>query len=157
MNFGTRGNILLTLNVLEILGLFNRGELLAIRPKKRNIKALIADSSARIKSLERKLDTLSLSLEMSLKRPPRFTAVKVAHDWKNILPRVYAIIHGKGDPAFYSHEGSVNIKVVFENFILVDPQVSLFTSSIYNLFYDYEEYFFMTKYSMDFSIGWKIL
>jgi hypothetical protein len=142
MNFGMRGNILLTLNVLEILGLFNRSDLLAIRPQKRNMKALIVDSSTRIKSLEKKLDALSLSMEMSLKRTPRFTAFKVAHDWENILKRVYAIIHEQDDPAFSFHENEDGIKLMLRQIAQSTHPDSRFLFSIYNLLNDYEEYFY---------------
>jgi hypothetical protein len=145
MNFGMRGNILLTLNILEILGLFNRGELFAIHPKRRNTRALIADSSNRVKSIEKKLDMLSVSLDMSLKRTPRFTAFKIAHDWEKILYRVNEIIHGRDDPDFYSNANNADIKSILRRIVSDSPNDSHFIYSIYNLLYDYEEYFYQDK------------
>jgi hypothetical protein len=145
MNFGMRGNILLTLNVLEILDLFNRGELFNIRPKRRNMKTLIADSSNRVKSIEKKLDMLSVSLDMSFKRTPRFTAFKVAHDWESILYRVNEIIQGRPDPDFYSDENNADIKSILRRIVLESQNDSHFIYSIFNLLYDYEEYFYQDK------------
>ncbi|MDR2008903.1 MAG: hypothetical protein LBQ22_00275 [Bacteroidales bacterium] len=142
MNFGMRGNILLTLNVLEILGLFNREELLNISRKKRGMKEFIVESHYKIGILNKKINELSKLLEMSLKRPPRFSGFKIANDWEDILFRTHEIVvNNKLDPDFYHNKIKEQIATVARNL----PNNSPFILSIYNLLYDYEEYFYQDK------------
>ena len=148
MTFGIKGNLLLTLNIFEILGLIKRDDLIKVRNNKRYFKGYIYDSYRRVKDLEKKIDDLSGIFEQAFKRPPRFPAYKIAKDWENILYRVKEIIDGKIDPVFqekYSNVASFQERSIFYNLVISRFKNSPFHISVYNILFDYNYYFYQDK------------
>jgi hypothetical protein len=143
IHFGISGSTLLTLNILEILGLFNRSALLDTAPPKRSVRRVIGKSYHKISAIDRNLTSLSILVETALMRTPRFTAYKLSHDWENILLRTREIINGGTDPDFLTNEALSGMKSLMRQIITtMPPGEPRFALSLYNLFYDYTEYFY---------------
>jgi len=148
MTFGIKGNLLLTLNIFDILGLIKRDEIIKVKNKKRYFKGYIFDSYRRVKDLEKKINDLSGIFEQAFRRPPRFTAYKIAKDWENILYRVKEIIDGNIDPVFqenYFKVAPFQERAMFYNLVISKFRNSPFHISVYSILFDYNYYFYQDK------------
>jgi hypothetical protein len=85
MTFGPKGNMLLLMNVFEILGIKTLSDLFTMSFQKPNMKQFIIDTNIKANRTIRQLNKIYDTLQLSMKRVPRFTVTKVCHDWEALL------------------------------------------------------------------------
>jgi hypothetical protein len=137
MTFGLHGNFFLLMNILEILGIKDISDLLQSGFQKPSIEAVIHDSNIRVEEIQKKLDDISESLEMSRHRTHRFPSIKVCRDWEAILMNLNTLINVQPE-----HAKSFG----FNNWLLGNYHANI--QSAYNYFYilkAHREYFAQDK------------
>jgi hypothetical protein len=120
MTFGPKGNILLLMNVFEILGIKTLSDLFAASFKKPNMKQFIIDTNINVNRMIRQLNKIYDTLQLSMKRTPRFTVTKVCHDWEALLYDLSDMIYLLDGTEIKKDNPSavINLDVIFiENFI----------------------------------------
>lgn len=85
MTFGPKGNILLLMNVFEILGIKTLSNLFTTSFQKPNMKQFIIDTNIKTNRTIRQLNKLYDTLQLSMKRTPRFSVTKICRDWEALL------------------------------------------------------------------------
>ena len=85
MSFGLRGNFLLLMNVFQILGIKEFSDLTKMEFQKPDIEAVIHDSNIKAGEIQKRLEEIIETLEMSKQRTTRFPALKVCRDWEAVL------------------------------------------------------------------------
>jgi hypothetical protein len=85
MTFGPKGNILLLMNVFEILGIKTLSDLFATSFQKPNMKQFIIDTNIKTNRTIRQLNKIYDTLQLSMKRTPRFSVTKICRDWEALL------------------------------------------------------------------------
>jgi hypothetical protein len=144
ITFGINGNILLLMNIFELLGIKSLSDLLDTQFKKPDIAAITMDTHRNTKKIRRKLTALSDSLALALKRPQRFTAIKVCRDWEIMLYRLHEIIHTDNDP-YVSQPNHDQNRTIYnyyiQGYIRNSPEAYHFLLWTFNVLNDYKEYF----------------
>jgi hypothetical protein len=85
MFFGIRGNIILLMHVLEIIGIKEFSRIIEAGTRKPDTSAVIHDTNIRVEEIQKKLDEIIEAVEMSNKRTSRFPVIKVCRDWEAVL------------------------------------------------------------------------
>jgi hypothetical protein len=144
ITFSLNGSILLLMNIFDILDIRSLSDLLDTNFQKTDINAVTMVTYRNTKKIRKKLNTLSDTLALALKRPQRFTAIKVCHDWEIILSRLHEIISIDNDPYvsnFDNDQNSTIYNYFIRGYISNFPKDYHFLLWTFNLLNDYKEYF----------------
>jgi hypothetical protein len=107
ISFGINGNIVLLFHVMEILNIKSLSELMETSFNKPGIDAYTIDTNIKAKKALKKLDKIYETLLLARERRPRFTVIKVCHDWLNILCEIRSIIYPTMEMA-NSEDGTID-------------------------------------------------
>jgi hypothetical protein len=145
MTFGMNGNILLLMNVFSILGIKDVYDLFNTSFKKPDVKQFVIDTNINVKRTIRQLNKIYDTLQLSMKRIPRFTVTKVCHDWEMFLNDMKKIVMPSNEDTIKNKNLSaiINLNAIAENFLQrIANDYHRFGLSFCNLLSKYREYFF---------------
>ena len=133
MSFGLRGNFLLLMNVFQILGIKEFSDLTKMEFQKPDIEAVIHDSNIKAGEIQKKLEEIIETLEMSKQRTTRFPVLKVCRDWEAVLLSLHNLAFSD-----LSQTKSLSINNWFLDNYKTDIQMSYY---FYYTLKAYREYF----------------
>jgi hypothetical protein len=97
MDFGIRGNPLLMMNVLSIMGLNSLSDLMAEKPQQSNPSGKLFTIDSKIDRLSEQLTALADEVDVNTRRRSRITALKTAKDFEQITSRLTSILQNNED------------------------------------------------------------
>jgi hypothetical protein len=118
------------MNIFEILGIKTVNDLLDTGFIKPDIESLIIAANVNSEILKRRFDSLQDTVNLSLKKKPRLSNIKVSKDWEHILLKSNTLIHN------YTNQNSIISKYVaqYSNEII-------FSIYVHTLLAEYNEYY----------------
>ena len=152
MSFSVKGNILLLLHVMEILGIKNLSDFLNVPYKNDTIEHFTCDTNKCVQEINQKLDGIENYLKNINKKKPRFIINKVSNDWFDTLTKFNELLFTMKNNVNVPNNPNINqIDIYFPNtwynFYLdyFDSIKVKFVIKLIFIFNYYQKYFFNDK------------
>ena len=142
MTFGIKGNILLTLNILEILKIKSLEDLLGCGFSKPDANSLIIAANVNSESILEKMDSLENTVALSMRNKSRIPSLKVCRDWEQVLGKVKNIF----DMMYINYLPNQN-NISWDFYSILSQYANNFTNEIKTAIYictllnEFKEYF----------------
>jgi hypothetical protein len=133
MAFAIRGNIILFMHVLEILGIKEFSQLIEAGPEQPKMEAVIYDTNIRVEEIQIKLDEIMEAVDMSNQRTSRFPSIRVCRDWEAVLIYINDLKNFMGNQSILSGLNNwllggydKNIQLAYYFFNILNPHREYF-------------------------------
>jgi hypothetical protein len=142
MILGPKSNILLLLHILEILNINNISDLLNDDCTNDGMNKIIYETYQNTKNIEYYFNELKNYIELSARKKPRFTELKVFNDSESFFFRMNSIIVSQRDFVYFQNNQEKN-----KNFMIPQGILDIISKDfklpvlIFNILYNYREYY----------------